>query len=375
MATSQVGSSHKLLQKLAQTGWQSWTITPASLLKFPLYNYQPQDKQTNFQINYSLHPWRKKPAYGWCSWYHYGPDIDETKILAQAGWISQNAKLQKLPLEYILIDDGWTMWGDWLNEDRQKFPTGLKKTIHNINQLGLKTGIWLAPFLVDPQSKLAEAHPDWLVTKHGRLVEGLNLTPWDRYLPHHKWLLDIQNPQVQKYLYRTLNYLIKDCGVDLIKLDFLYALFFNPHLSGTQADIFLRNYLSKIKKDYPTVYTIACGCPLIPAVGVIDSMRIGPDTLVISPYLKFLKHPAFSRWHLDKIVLPTLRRRLWTKKIWHVDPDVFMCQKNIGFTHQQLVKFQNIIKSGQGNIFLGDDLTLLPYQRLTKYLQPLFSPQ
>ncbi len=373
MAISQIDSPRELLQKLVQTGWQSWTTAPTSLLRFPLYNYQPRDKQTNFPVNYFLQPPSKKPAYGWCSWYHYGLDIDETKILDQARWISQNAKLQKLPLEYVLIDDGWTLWGDWLNEDRQKFPTGLKKTVQKINRLGLKAGIWLAPFLVDPQSKLAQNHPDWLVTKHGRLVEGLNLTPWDRYLPHHKWLLDIQNPQVQKYLYRTLDYLIKDCAVDLIKLDFLYAPSFDPHLSGTQADTFLRNYLSRIKKNYPAVYTVACGCPLVPAVGVVDSMRISFDTLIISPYLKFLKLPILSRWHLDKIVLPTLRRRLWTKKIWRVDPDVFMCQKSIGFTHQQLIKFQQIIKSGQGNIFLGDDLTQLPTQLLKRYLQPLFN--
>lgn len=365
--------SRSLLQKLKRTGWQSWSTARKSWFRFPLCNFPPRKKTSRLNLNFSVPLKTKKPAWGWCSWYLHGVDIDEEKILIQANWIATRRQHFRLPLEYILIDDGWTLWGDWLSPDRHKFPHGLSSTVTKIKKLDLKTGVWLAPFLVDPKSKLATDHPDWLVReKNGRLFEGQKLTLWDRYLPHGKWLLDIRQSAVQKYLIGSIRYLVEDCHFDLLKLDFLYALHFDTRLSHTEADLFLRNYLAEIKKTYPHVYTIACGCPLLPAVGVVDSMRIGPDTLVISPLLRFLARPPFSRWYLSRVVLPTVSQRLWTKKIWHVDPDVFMCRKSLGYTSAQLVKFRKIITAGRGNIFLGDDLTKLPQKKIKRYLRPLF---
>lgn len=240
-----------------------------------------------------------------------------------------------------------------------------------IKSLRLKPGIWMAPFLVHPKSRIAHEHSDWLLRKNGQLVEGLNLTPWDRFFGHKKWLLDTQNPNVLIYLQKTLKYLVEDCGFELIKLDFLYANHFNPNLSTKTADTFLRSYLAKIQKQYPHLYTLACGCPLVPAAGVVDSMRIGPDT-TISPFLKFFTPKFFSRWILDSHVLPTILKRLWTKKLWNIDPDAFICRKKMGYTTKQLQKFQAIIRKGKGNIFLGDDLTKLPKWKIKKFLYPLF---
>lgn len=364
--------TQKLFHKLLQAGWQSWSTTAHHWLKFPRYNYSPHAIAPTFHENFHLSKNNKKPAYGWCSWYIYGTDIDENKILTQAKWMVKNRHHQKLPLEYLLIDDGWNSWGDWLGANSHKFPQGLKSTVTKIKKLGLKTGVWLAPFLVDPHSKLVQDHPDWLVRQKGRLVEGHNFSPWDRFFSHKKWLLDIRHHQVRQYLDATLKYLIRDCGFDLLKLDFLYALHFNPHLKNVEADLFLRKYLAKIKKNYPEVYTIACGCPLIPAAGVVDSMRIGPDTKVISNVYRFCNLPIFNRWYLNSQVLPTLAKKLWTKKIWHVDPDAFLCRKSLGYSHRQLITFQKLVKKGAGNIFLGDDLTRLSSRRIKKYLLPLF---
>lgn len=363
--------SKRVLLKLLNVGWQSWSTSDNSFLKLPLNCFLPFHKKGEFSINPVKSPKLKKPAYGWCSWYIYGQDINEEKILTQSKLIVSHKNRRNLPLEYILIDDGWCTWGDWLIENRHKFPKGLKNISKKIKGLKLKPGVWIAPFLVDPKSLLALEHPDWLVRKNDRLVEGVNLTPWDRYFPYKKWILNIKNPQVIKYLDDSIEYLVKDCGFELIKLDFLYSIFFDPNLSRTEANTFLRHFLYKIKTKYPKVYTLACGCPLIPAVGVIDSMRIGPDTS-LDPFLKFLLPQFFSRWYLDRKVIPTLSQRLWTKKLWRVDPDAFLCRKSLGYTHDQLIKFQKVIKAGDGNIFLGDDLTQLSSGRIRKYLLPLF---
>lgn len=372
MSSSSRRQIKKTLEKLFKSGWQSWSTTAHSWLKFPRYNFAPSLSVPVFPKKIKLEPKNKKPAYGWCSWYLHGTNINEEKILTQAHWMVKNPHRRKLPLEYLLIDDGWNLWGDWLDVDKQKFPRGLKSTVTKIKKLGLKTGVWIAPFLVDPKSRLAREHPDWLVHQDGELVEGHNFSHLDRFLAHKKWLLDIRKKAVRQYLDESLKYLVEDCGFELLKLDFLYAIYFNPHLRIGEADRFLRNYLAKIKKTYPQIYTIACGCPLIPAAGVVDSMRIGPDTKIISPVFGFLDRPFFNRWYLTSQVLPTVAKKLWTKKLWHVDPDAFLCRRSLGFSHRQLLKFQKLIQRGAGNIFLGDDLTRLSSWRIKKYLLPLF---
>ncbi len=371
MAIAQKTINHRLLRRLLSIGWQSWSGSKNSLLKFPLFNYRPHLQTPKARFPKIIDQKIKRPSYGWCSWYTHGENINEDIILSQAKWIAKNKEDQKLPLEYVLIDGGWTTWGDWLEADLVKFPKGLKDTAGKIKLQHLKPGIWMAPFLVHPKSKVALNHPDWLVRQNGRLVEGFRLTPFDHFFSHRKWILNIKKPEVRKYLDHSINYLIEKCGFDLLKLDFLYGLHFDPNLSAKEADKFLRNFLNKIKKNHPHVYTIACGCPLLPAAGVVDSMRIGPDTS-ISPFVKLFSHPVFSRWYTDNHVLPTITQKLWTKKLWNVDPDAFMCHKSLGYTHQQLKRFQKLIKKGKGNIFLGDDLTKLSAKRIKKYLSPLF---
>lgn len=375
MALGRHKTIQKIQDKLLKIGWQSWSTKKDHWFKFPSYNFHPHHQISCDHLHLKLTKKSKAPAYGWCSWYPHGTDINEDKILTQAKWIAHNPHQSNLPLEYILVDDGWNLWGDWQSSDVVKFPHGLPFIVKKIKGLRLKSGVWMAPFLVDPRSDLARHHPDWLVQKNGQFVEGLNFSRWDRFFSHKKWLLDIKTPAVRKYLDSSLKYLVEDCGFDLLKLDFLYALHFNPFLKDGEADLFLRRYLSKIKKKYPEVYTIACGCPLIPAAGVVDSMRIGPDTKVISPFLKFIDNSLFNRWYLNSQVLPAIVKKLWTRKIWHVDPDAFLCRKSLGYNHDQLIKFQKLIKRGAGNIFLGDDLTKLSSDRIRKYLLPLFNKE
>ncbi len=357
------------ISKLNNSGWQSWSYATKKTAKFPLMIFNPKNKSRFVpkQINSTI----KKPAYGWCSWYIYGQDINDKLILNQAKWISKNKVSKKLPLEYILIDGGWCLSGDWTEENKVKFPNGLKSVAKEIKRLGLKPGIWISPFLVDKKSNISKYHPDWLVNKNGSLVDGFKLTPYDKYFAYGKWILDIRKPEVVKYLDKSIKYLVEDCGFELLKLDFLYSIYFDPNISSTEADLFLNNFLLKIKNKYPSVYTIACGCPLLPAIGTIDSMRIGPDTSV-GPFIKFLPLPFFSQKYLDYQVISTVSNRLWTKKFWNVDPDAYMCRKTLNFLPKQLLKFQNVIQQCEGNIFLGDDLSKLSDERIDKYICPLF---
>lgn len=357
------------LQKFSKIGWQSWSTESESNVRYkiPVFNFPPKGEgrlleglQTSFKL--------KKPAYGWCSWYAYGWDIDQNKILDQTKWISKN---RQLPLKYILVDGGWCLWGDWLKPDKKRFPKGMKMLAKSIKQFGLSPGLWVSPFLVHPKSNIALKHPDWLVKQNGKFVDGFKLTPWDRFLFYRKWILDIKKKQVRDYIDKVLERLVEVCKYDLLKLDFLYGIYFDPDLSRKDADEFLRSFLKKIKRKYPHVYTISSGCPLIPAAGVVDSMRIGPDS-IISPFLKFLPYASKLNKYFHEDVVKAIHKKIWTRKFWNLDPDAFVCSSDTGLSEKQILAFQKVIKQCNGNIFLGDDLTSLSKDRINKFILPLF---
>ena len=363
-------NSNKTAQRLLKTGWQSWSWDyPGGLVKFPRFNY-PFHPITNPQIPKLTNIKLKKPARGWCSWYSYGPNINNRNINANVNWFSKNP-LQSF--EYILIDDGWSSaWGDWLQTDRKKFPQGLKTVAKQIKQKGFKPGIWVAPFLVDPKSDLVRNNPSWIIKDKKGFVNGLKFTPFDRLLKFEKYILDIENKQVQKFIENTIDYLLGECQFELIKLDFLYGIYFNPVLNNEICDQFLKDFFLRIKKKFPKVYTIACGSPLIPAIGLVDSIRIGPDTLI--PQIQHL--PLISKLtnkFLHSQIMKNISKRKFAAKFWNLDPDVFLCNPKLGLTDSQLLQLQQEITNLKTNIFLGDNMYSLSEKRVKKFIKPLFS--
>ena len=94
-------------------------------------------------------------------------------------------------------DDGWfgkrnndkAGLGDWY-ANPEKFPKGLKYFAEQIKEQGMKFGIWIEPEMVNPDSDLYRAHPDWCLTVPSR-------TP---SLSRNQFVLDFCNPAVLEYL-------------------------------------------------------------------------------------------------------------------------------------------------------------------------------
>lgn len=357
------------LQKLLDSGWQSWSTgyDVKNIGRVPIFLHPPKPIPVNISLVGTSTPKLKKPIKGWCSYYAFGTKINETKILNQVEVLRKN-NLTKF--EYILLDEGWnTAWGDWLEVDNTKFPSGLKRFAKKIKSHRFKLGIWLAPFLVSPKAKIVKNHPSWFVQKDGSLHHGLRMTTFDKFLPFHKYMLDIKNKNVQAYLDRIFTWLITDCGFELIKLDFLYANHFMPDRTNEEADTLLRQFLYRIKKKYPKVYILGCGSPLIPAIGVVDGMRIGPDTL--TPYVQSIPwFGTYTNKKRYKNVMVNLKTRRWTNIFWNTDPDVFICRKEYGLSHEKLIDFQQHILKLKGNIFLGDDMTKVSEEKIKMYIKP-----
>ena len=80
-----------------------------------------------------------------------------------------------LGIELFVLDDGWfgtrdnddSSLGDWfVNEE--KIQGTLNDLAKDINEMGLKFGLWFEPEMISPKSKLYEEHPDWCIHVPGR---------------------------------------------------------------------------------------------------------------------------------------------------------------------------------------------------------------
>ena len=97
------------------------------------------------------HPARAPTAprtVGWCSWYHYFHDVTEADIRANLAIADRDG----WPFDVFQVDDGYqSAIGDWLTTN-DKFPSGVEALAADIARTGRTPGIWLAPFLVHPDS-------------------------------------------------------------------------------------------------------------------------------------------------------------------------------------------------------------------------------
>ena len=207
----------------------------------------------------------RPPPTVWCSWYHYFERVTQNDVEENLRAIEE----LRLDVDVVQIDDGYQAEiGDWLLlSDRF---ASLEDIVGRIRGAGRRAGIWVAPFLVGERSVLAREHPDWLV---GGAEPG---TGWpDQRL----FSLDATHPGAEAYL-REVFGTFANLGIDYFKIDFIYAGAMDGRradgaLSGVEA---YRHGLRVIREAIgPDAYLLGCGAPILPSVGLVDAMRVGPD--------------------------------------------------------------------------------------------------
>ncbi len=137
--------------------------------------------------------------------------------VSEAGQLALAEKAASLGVERFVIDDGWfgqrkddhAGLGDWY-VNPQKFPHGLKPVIDRVHQLGMDFGIWVEPEMVNPDSDLYRAHPDWAMNFPGRpRTEGRN-----------QLLLNLARPDVKEYTFHWLDELVSNNDIAFLKWDY-----------------------------------------------------------------------------------------------------------------------------------------------------------
>ncbi|HZR82224.1 MAG TPA: glycoside hydrolase family 36 protein [Candidatus Binatia bacterium] len=306
------------------------------------------------------------PTTGWCSWYEYFTRVDEAAIERN---LEAGARLRaRLPLDLFQIDDGYqAAIGDWL-ETNAKFPRGLAPIAREIAAAGFAPGVWVAPFLARPESKLAREHPGWLVRDPtGRRRRGTYNPAWGRL--DSAWAIDPTHPGAAEWLADTCRTLVGDFGFRFLKLDFLFAAALpgrrrDPRATGAEA---LRRGLEIIRSAVgDDVHLLACGCPLGPAVGLVDSMRIGAD---VAPFWR----DPLSRWLGLDYELPATRnavrnaiaRAFLHGRLWRNDPDCLLVRdQRTRLTPDEVQSLASVIAVSGGTLLVSDDLADLSADRL-----------
>jgi len=122
-----------------------------------------------------------------------------------------------LGVERFVVDDGWfgerhddkAGLGDWTVNPR-KFPQGLKPLIDKVHALGMSFGLWFEPEMVNRDSALYRAHPDWVLNFPGRpRTEGRN-----------QLVLNLARTDVRDHLLGVLDKLLRENDIQFIKWDY-----------------------------------------------------------------------------------------------------------------------------------------------------------
>jgi alpha-galactosidase len=107
-----------------------------------------------------------------------------------------------------LRNNDYTGLGDW-TVNPEKFPRGLNPLIARVNALGMRFGLWIEPEMVNRDSDLYRAHPDWVYHFPNRSrTEGRN-----------QLVLNLARNDVRNWLFETLNRLLSEHNIEFIKWD------------------------------------------------------------------------------------------------------------------------------------------------------------
>jgi alpha-galactosidase len=308
----------------------------------------------------------ERTPLGWCSWYYYFTNVREADVIANLDSITRLRT--RIGCDYVQVDDGYQRAiGDWF-EPNEKFPHGMRWLAERIRAAGFDAGIWVAPFLVRPDSRLFREQPGWLLrTARGRLRNACWNPAWSLGWP--AYALDTTHPEVLDWLRELGRTLAGQWGYRILKLDFLYAAALpgvRHDPTATRAQALRRGLEASREGAGDDAFLLGCGCPLGPAIGVVDGMRIGADVAPfwdnwISRGPNRGRHGVSTRNALQNI----LTRAFMHRRLWLNDPDCLMVRAaETQLSPDEVRSLATAIALTDGMFVLSDRLEALPEERV-----------
>jgi alpha-galactosidase len=181
-------------------------------------------------------------------------DHDLTKLTALAEVAAQ------VGAERFVLDDGWFRHrrddhaglGDWY-VDETVWPKGLHPLADVVRGLGMEFGLWVEPEMVNPDSDLARAHPEWIMATGGRLPPEAR----------HQQVLDLGHAQAYAYLLERLDALLTEYDIAYLKWDHNRDLIEAGHSPGGEAGVHVQTLqlyrlLDELRARHPGVEIESC---------------------------------------------------------------------------------------------------------------------
>lgn len=139
---------------------------------------------------------------------YFAHDLDRLTELADAA--------AAIGAERYVLDDGWfgsrrddtRGLGDWY-VSADVWPEGLHPLVDHVTGLGMQFGLWVEPEMVNPDSDLARAHPDWILRVPARLPRPAR----------HQQVLDLAHPDAYAYVLERLDALLTEYRIGYLKWD------------------------------------------------------------------------------------------------------------------------------------------------------------
>ena len=192
------------------------------------------------------------------SWEAAYFNINESKLLklAKAG--------KEVGIELFVMDDGWfgerdddtKGLGDWYPNSK-KLPNGVAGLAEKINALGLDFGIWVEPEMVNVNSDLYRAHPEWVMEIPGK--------------PHsesrNQRVLDFANPEVVAYMTKQMENVFSSGNIAYVKWDMnrIFSDYYSQYLPAERQKEVSHRYmmglyqmLESLNQSFPNILFEGC---------------------------------------------------------------------------------------------------------------------
>lgn len=139
---------------------------------------------------------------------YFDHDLDTLRALA--------TKAAELGVERFVLDDGWfgsrrddtSGLGDWFVSP-DVYPDGLTPLIDHVTGHGMQFGIWVEPEMVNPDSDLYRAHPEWALATEG----------YEPVRGRKQLVLDLGRPDAFDHVLGRLDVLLADHDISFVKWD------------------------------------------------------------------------------------------------------------------------------------------------------------
>ncbi len=169
-------------------------------------------------------------------------------------------KAAAVGVERYVLDDGWfgrrrddrAGLGDWVVAD-DVWPNGLHPLVDRVHELGMQFGLWFEPEMVNLDSDLAEAHPEWLLG-----------TPRGPGIPsRYQHVLDLGHPGAYAHVLEQMSSLVAEYDIAFIKWDHNRPLIDAGHGPGGEPGVHAQalavlDLMAELKRRHPGLEIESC---------------------------------------------------------------------------------------------------------------------